>query len=161
MNTEDAARILGSADTVSNKIRALDVAGYPRAEIARLLNKRYQHVRNVLEADRLKAAPSPRGFGESAPPRFEGEHAAQDGRLMLRADGSLMLPRAVVEAWGLAPGDVLMGRLQGEAFELVTARVSAARARDMVRALVSPGPSLSEELLADRRRAFEAEIADD
>ncbi|HEY5007143.1 MAG TPA: hypothetical protein VII42_04010, partial [Caulobacteraceae bacterium] len=34
--------------TVSDKIRALDAAGAPRAEIARFLGKRYQHVRNVL-----------------------------------------------------------------------------------------------------------------
>jgi hypothetical protein len=35
---------------VSSKIRALDSYGVPRAEIAKLLNKRYQHVRNVLVA---------------------------------------------------------------------------------------------------------------
>jgi hypothetical protein len=36
---------------VSSKIRALHAYGVPRAEIAKLLNKRYQHVRNVLVAD--------------------------------------------------------------------------------------------------------------
>lgn len=32
----------------SQKIRSLDSLGIPRAEIALLLDKRYQHVRNVL-----------------------------------------------------------------------------------------------------------------
>lgn len=34
--------------TVSAKIRALDAAGYTRSQIAKFLDKRYQHVRNVL-----------------------------------------------------------------------------------------------------------------
>ena len=34
--------------TKAAKIRALDAAGYKRAEIARFLGIRYQHVRNVL-----------------------------------------------------------------------------------------------------------------
>ena len=50
-DSQDAARIIVSAATVADKIRALDAAGHPRAEIARLLGKRYQHVRNVLEGD--------------------------------------------------------------------------------------------------------------
>ena len=40
--------------SISGKIRALNDYGVPRAEIARLLNKRYQHVRNVLVADEQK-----------------------------------------------------------------------------------------------------------
>jgi hypothetical protein len=41
---------------ISDRIRALDKLGMPRAEIARELGKRYQHVRNVLEAGKSKAA---------------------------------------------------------------------------------------------------------
>lgn len=41
--------------TVSGKIRYLDSIGYSRAEIARKLNKRYQHVRNVLTGPTPKA----------------------------------------------------------------------------------------------------------
>ena len=37
--------------TVADKIRALSAAGVARADIARFLGKRYQHVRNVLEDD--------------------------------------------------------------------------------------------------------------
>ena len=44
--------------SISGKIRALHAYGVPRAEIAKRLNKRYQHVRNVLVADEQKKQPS-------------------------------------------------------------------------------------------------------
>lgn len=45
---------LDKIETVSNKIRFLDRQGFTRADISRILNKRYQHVRNVLEEDKKK-----------------------------------------------------------------------------------------------------------
>lgn len=47
-------RIVSGMHGVSQKIRALDAAGYARADIARYLGKRYQHVRNVLVQDEAK-----------------------------------------------------------------------------------------------------------
>jgi len=41
-------RIVEGLPTKSSKIRALDAAGCKRADIARFLDIRYQHVRNVL-----------------------------------------------------------------------------------------------------------------
>ncbi|KRA42210.1 hypothetical protein [Devosia sp. Root635] len=41
--------------SISDKIRELNEMGVSRAQIARLLGKRYQHVRNVLTADARKA----------------------------------------------------------------------------------------------------------
>lgn len=41
--------------SISDKIRELNDMGVARAEIARLLGKRYQHVRNVLTGDARKA----------------------------------------------------------------------------------------------------------
>ena len=43
-----AAEITQSLKTKSDKIRALAQAGYDRAEISKILDIRYQHVRNVL-----------------------------------------------------------------------------------------------------------------
>lgn len=37
--------------TVSHKIRYLNREGFTRAQIAQILKKRYQHVRNVLVED--------------------------------------------------------------------------------------------------------------
>ena len=41
-------KVVDGLPTTSAKIRALHGKGYERAEIARFLGKRYQHVRNVL-----------------------------------------------------------------------------------------------------------------
>ncbi len=47
--TDLQAIALDSCKTVSAKIRFLDNEKFDRSAIARFLNKRYQHVRNVLE----------------------------------------------------------------------------------------------------------------
>src|SRR5690242_1483542 len=68
----DVAGILRSDMSIADKIRALDAGGLPRAEIARRLGKRYQHVRNVLEGDKLRAlAPSGAGGVEERGRDFE------------------------------------------------------------------------------------------
>lgn len=41
---------IAALPTTSAKIRYLNKEGYPRADIARILNKRYQHIKNVLDA---------------------------------------------------------------------------------------------------------------
>lgn len=48
MDTKTADKITLELSTKSDKIRALDKAGYARADIARYLGIRYQHVRKVL-----------------------------------------------------------------------------------------------------------------
>lgn len=45
---------LSSIKSISDKIRYLDKEGFPYATISRHLNKRYQHVRNVLQAEPKK-----------------------------------------------------------------------------------------------------------
>ena len=46
---EKTTKALASQATVSGKIRYLDSQGYERADIARILGKLYQHVKNVLD----------------------------------------------------------------------------------------------------------------
>ena len=48
LNKTEMNNVVKGLTTTSSKIRALNVKGYTRSEIARFLNKRYQHVRNVL-----------------------------------------------------------------------------------------------------------------
>lgn len=43
------AEELSKLTTVSARIRYLDEQGLPRGDIARVLGKRYQHVKNVLD----------------------------------------------------------------------------------------------------------------
>jgi len=48
-NTNDIDMMISNNSmNTSQKIRALDKLGLTRGAIAKLLNKRYQHVRNVL-----------------------------------------------------------------------------------------------------------------
>ncbi len=44
----EAKEVLGDTVGVSNQIRKLSAVGWERGKIAVALNKRYQHVRNVL-----------------------------------------------------------------------------------------------------------------
>src|SRR5437870_3268570 len=90
MTEPKVAEIVASDMTVSDKIRALAAAGFPRADIARVLGKRYQHVRNVLEADLLRSvADRPRETGsgvEEASEAFKRSH-----RLSLEPGGIVRL----------------------------------------------------------------------
>lgn len=47
--SQDAGHDLSNFKTTSAKIRYLDSTGMKRAQIAKVLNIRYQHVKNVLD----------------------------------------------------------------------------------------------------------------
>ena len=48
LTNDQALKLVAKLPTTSAKIRELDSKGFTRSEIAKLLDKRYQHVRNVL-----------------------------------------------------------------------------------------------------------------
>ncbi|MFL5053776.1 MAG: hypothetical protein ACJ8DE_00835 [Microvirga sp.] len=173
LDPQEMQRLADAQASVSDKIRALDRAGLNRAEIARFLSKRYQHVRNVLEADKLK------GQGNANPSRYPqvGTQPAEIGgndsggsgesraptaffRLTAERDGSLVLPRHILEAFGAAPGEVLIGVAQPGEIVLRTAAASLSRAQELIRALIPGDDSLADSLVADRRREAEQERAD-
>ncbi len=168
MEPEKMAEIVRPYATVSDKIRALNAAGVARAEIARFLGKRYQHVRNVLEADAVAGPTYAQGqaglSGVSEADRpFELQAPADEWRtsgifkLVVREDGTTILPAAVRGALKVPAGGVVMGRLVGEEFTLITAEASIRRVQEMARALIDTGVLLSDELIADRRREAERE----
>src|SRR5204862_6835087 len=91
--------------TVSDRIRALNRAGYSRADIARFLGKRYQQVRNVLVGDeqvcgRLK----PREIGAASQPSRES--ASSSAKMQVGAAGHVQLTASVHDALGLKEGDL-------------------------------------------------------
>jgi hypothetical protein len=159
MNVEDIVR--ASEMTLADKIRALSARGLPRAEIARRLGKRYQHVRNVLEADRfLQEAQRSAGVSETGAPYATAgvvERDVQDRgegayRLVVRDDGSVVLPPAVREAFGIHGRGAVMARFEGDELKLI----STATAWRRIDAIMEPyrwrgGPMASEELIAERR----------
>lgn len=167
----EISRITAAPTSVSDKIRALDSAGVSRADIARFLNKRYQHVRNVLEGDKHRSnvqaerslparhlsgsaepTPSPAGAAPSA-----SGSAIAFFRLGVDQDGGLMLPRHVVEAFGGKPGEVLVAVASPGELVLRTSAAAVSRAQDLVRCMLPGEDSLAESLVADRRREVEHE----
>lgn len=175
------AAIAGRLDTVSDKIRALDAAGYRRADIARFLGKRYQHVRNVLVDDAqsqqsVESQPAGYTLGRADLSGVQEGPAPYDGgpidkryvqprggrlwRLVLRPDGSLYLPHEVMEALRLKPGRGVIAEFDGENLTLNDGSAALKALQAYVQSVVPPGVSLVDELIADRRREAEREERD-
>ena len=168
---EQMSAIAGPFETVSDKIRALDAAGYARADIARFLGKRYQHIRNVLVDDAQRQGgytlgrAELRGVGEAPSPydagqtdrRYVQPRGGGIWRLVVRADGSVFLPVEVMQALGLSPGSGVIAKLDGQDLILNDGSAALKELQDLVMSLVPPDVSLVDELIADRRREAERE----
>jgi len=151
--------------TVSDKIRALDAAGAPRAEIARFLGKRYQHVRNVL----VEGAPKERytvgrvefsDVREAPAPAFSMDAETSMFRLPIAQDGTVKLPASVLEALGLKPGGIAIAELRADHLTILSVGESIRRVQRMVRELIPGNHSLVDALIEDRRREAAAEEND-
>jgi hypothetical protein len=164
IDAERMAELVAPYSTVSDRIRALDAAGVQRAEIARFLGKRYQHVRNVLEGDAQSGGytlgrADLSGVRESAPPfeRGEDDEAFIERRspgaywLRLRSDGSVLLPKEAAEALGAVAGDRVFARLDAGGLTMVSGETAMQQARDLVRKHIPPEVGLVDALLAARR----------
>jgi hypothetical protein len=183
MDRSDTGRVLAMDTTVANKIRALDAAGLSRPEIARLLNKRPQHVRNVLEDDKrygrrprepMPETGPPHGFAETArsykstalkPTEAGLERDVEDRgggayRLVVREDGSVLLPEAVRDAFGLHGRGAVVARLEGDEFKLLSVAAGLRRAQERLRPYMIEGESWADSLIADRRREAAREESD-
>lgn len=159
--------IAGPHATVADKIRALASAGVPRADIARFLGKRYQHVRNVLEGDAqsggggyvLGRADLSGVSDQSAIYRDEeDDRAAIEKRgpgvywLRVRSDGSLPLPAEFVAALEATPGRRVFAQLKDGEVTVRSGAAAAQRAREIVRKYAPANSgSVVDEFLAERR----------
>ena len=158
---EEAATFIPADASVSDKIRALAAAGYPRAEIARILGKRYQHVRNVLEGDKLGRASAgppvadPGQVGRAA----DGVRIGNFFRLPIGPGGVIRLPEEVM-ALGYREGGVLLADLEGERFVILSPRESLRRAKAAIPPWKPGEPMWSEELIAERRAEAAREESD-
>ena len=161
MDNLDVARIVESDMTVSDKIRALAGVGYPRAEIARLLGKRYQHVRNVLEGDKLKPRGGQKveaqsGFAES-PQDFKRSY-----RLSVEPAGVVRLPPELLAALEVGPGSVIIAEPQEDGVKLFSTSAAWGRARASFQRLgINPRRDLVAALIAERRAGVAREDRDD
>jgi hypothetical protein len=182
--TQDPDRLHAIAarqSTVADKIRALAAEGVPRADIARLLGKRYQHVRNVLEADAQSGAVAAPAAGaayvigradlsgvQEAARSFDRERDAAyiDRRtatalwLRVRQDGSLVLPEDIADSLGAQPGDKLFATFEQGALRIISADAAMKEASDIVCKYIPAHVNLADELIADRRAEAAREEAD-
>jgi hypothetical protein len=168
---EDSERLNAIAArhaTVADKIRALAGAGVARADIARFLGKRYQHVRNVLEDD---AQSRPEGGGgyvlgkadlsgvqEGPRPFDRGDDAAYIERrgkdvfwLEVKPDGSLPLPPELVEVLEATPGRRVFVEVKNGRATMMSGMAAHEEARAIVRKYIPADVDLAGGLIEDRR----------
>ena len=144
----------------SAKIRALANAGYPRSEIARFLDIRYQFVRNVLVEAERRSKSDPATPLKAKPARLAALSSRVDlkaTKLRVDSEGRISLPAAFREALALREGDALIASVQHGELHLLTMPAAVRRAQAIVRQFVPEGVSLVDELLENRRREVEDE----
>jgi len=134
--------------TKSAKIRKLAEEGVERADIARFLKIRYQHVRNVLLHEEQRAAAATK-----LTPKAE---AGASSRVVVGPDGSLTLAPDLLRPLSVKHGEVVVATspADGELL-LLTMPAAIRRAQAIVREFVPAETSLVEDLLDDRRREAE------
>lgn len=151
--SSDLEALLQGHKTVAGKIRALAAAGYPRAEIARILGKRYQHVRNVLEEPGPPKLASMAADGmaeaDAKPFQYTPPHTYF---LTVEANGSVVLPSEVLKALGAGPGGIIIADLGEESFTLVSGMTGIRLMKARQAQPPPPGTLASEDLIEERRR---------
>jgi bifunctional DNA-binding transcriptional regulator/antitoxin component of YhaV-PrlF toxin-antitoxin module len=155
VHSADFDRITKNLQTKSDKIRALARAGIPTADIARYLQIRYQHARNVLVGSGLHATRRNKDAGDNSAPTATSATVGKWVRL--DGAGRLQIPAELMQAAGIAGDDQVHVRVSGDTVEILSQRAALERARRIVSKFVPQGISLVDELIAERRREAERE----
>jgi bifunctional DNA-binding transcriptional regulator/antitoxin component of YhaV-PrlF toxin-antitoxin module len=133
-------KLVAGLKTKSAKIRALAKAGYARADIARFLGVRYQHVRNVV----LAAQEQPAEFRTEAPKReYEWVKVGPDGRLVIPINFRRHL--------GIENGGDVQLRWDGKTLRVLNTDAVVREAQELAAPYLKGTRSLVDELIADRR----------
>ncbi|HZZ86762.1 MAG TPA: hypothetical protein VFE13_00375 [Caulobacteraceae bacterium] len=174
--SERLAAIAARQGTVADKIRALAAEGMPRADIARLLGKRYQHVRNVLEADAQTAGSGGyvlgkadlSGVQEGARPFNRDDDVAYIERrsptafwIEVRPDGSLPLPAEIAHAVDGEPGRRVFAKIRDGRVTLLSGNAAMEEARALVAKYIPAEVDLVASFLADKYAEIAREAEDD
>jgi len=73
-------------------------------------------------------------------------------RLRVNENGRVVIPAEFRKALGINAGDEVIARLEDDELKISTVKGRIARAQRLVRQYIKPGRSLSDELIAERRR---------
>lgn len=142
-------------ETISNRIRGLARAGHSRADIARLVDRSYQQVRQVLVSDEMRKRRIDSTVTSSAPSAMSG--AGMQEPVAAGYDAGLMSLPARLEvdrqsrvqlppAWAVAPGQVFIARKFGMSIVLMDVANASEAARTGERL-----ESAVDDLIAERR----------
>ena len=133
------SELTSALKTKAEKIRTLHRAGYSRSDIARFLDIRYQHVRNVV----VHAA-------EKAPPAYGGENKTQEW-IEIGTDGHMVVPARYRRVLGVENGGLVMLKVDGDQLRLLNRSEALRQAQALVAAHLAKGASMVDELVSDRR----------
>jgi bifunctional DNA-binding transcriptional regulator/antitoxin component of YhaV-PrlF toxin-antitoxin module len=170
MSSDDEMRAIADGQkTIADKIRALAAANHTRADIARVLQRSYQQVRNVLEQDKVRAKASKPASGVAETPAVyetEVDEAFRAKypptiRLTLDKNGGLVLPAALLNTmrWR-ADGGVIIAEVREDGLFLMSTDTSVRRVQQKLRDILPPEAfeeSWADALIAERRREAAAE----
>ena len=76
----------------------------------------------------------------------------QEARLRVNENGRMVIPIAFRRAVGINAGDEVILRVEDDELRITTLKKRLERAQRLVRKYIKPGISLSDELIAERRR---------
>jgi bifunctional DNA-binding transcriptional regulator/antitoxin component of YhaV-PrlF toxin-antitoxin module len=145
---QDAAmsNVVAGLKTKSAKIRALAKAGYARAEIARFLGIRYQHVRNVVLA------------AHEQPAVFTHEKDDRERQwVKVAPDGRVVIPAAFRRRLGVENGGDVQLSWDGNGLRVRSQKAVIREVQEIVARYNKDGRSLVDELIAERRAEAEKE----
>lgn len=153
---ENLRSVIHPLPTKSAKIRALDERGYARADIARFLEIRYQHVRNVLEQSRVQKkndrfADNRADSGQSC--------STAPSQLVIGTDGRVVIPVELRGAMRIGADGKVTARVVDGELRVMALPVAIRRVQEMVRNTIPAGVSLADELIAERRAEAHMEDA--
>ena len=157
--------------SISDRIRELAAAGHSRADIARMVDRSYQQVRQVLVADEARArrydipdTPSHASRVAERGSTYNHEPASMIGdiaRIPISADGSALLPADVVARLTGGEGRILIGSFVGEALWMLGPVAAARKAKEGLPSWRPGEPMWSDQLIAERRAEAARELEDD
>lgn len=76
----------------------------------------------------------------------------EETRLRVNENGRVVIPAAFRKALGINIGDEVILRVEDDELRITTLKKRLERAQRLVRKYIKPGVSLSDELIAERRR---------
>ena len=145
-NPTEMKRIVEGLPTISAKIRALDAAGYMRADIARYLGKRYQHVRNVL----VQSQPKSEVDREQCPISDEPGNVGSQ-RIRILANGRIVIPAKMRSAMLIDESGYLTARVVEGELRVLTPKAAVLKLQKRMREKAPEGVSVVDDLIAERR----------